>query len=442
MHRLIRIYRYALFLLDRFKYLILLAVIVFLISALVIYHYHPDQANPETRRGLAEVSFGVFELMFASQPVLEFPRHGLGVQLIYFALPILNILGLAAAVAQFSQILFNRDLYNRAQANNADGHLILCGLGRLGREVLKQLDERYGVKDRRDIVIVELGTGDDALETAYLDREPIIPVLHGNMIDPATLRSAGIERAVAIVMLTGNDTTNLESGLLARELNPNVRVVLRMSNQRVTRRLNAMLQQSPIQNFQLIDSVEGSAPKCVELCCFTDRPDANGHLIICGLGRLGFGILRLLKGRVSMVVIDKGERCHFVEDSLVTSDPTITVIRGDMTTRSMLQQAGVDRAAAVLIMTPSDTENLEAAMLVSELNPNVRTVMRISNSRISHRLDRVLCEAFGERLRVIDPSEYAAPVFVDAVASAYEQATPAAAAHAEAARRESAADFG
>src|SRR4029453_11076745 len=97
-------------------------------------------------------------------------------------------------------------------------------------------------------------------------------VLHGNMIDPATLRQAGVGRAVAIVMLTGNDTTNLEAALLAREMNPRVRVVLRMSNKRVTQRLDAMLRKSLIQNFQLIDSVEGSAPKCLDLCHF---PETN-----------------------------------------------------------------------------------------------------------------------------------------------------------------------
>jgi Trk K+ transport system NAD-binding subunit len=79
----------------------------------------------------------------------------------------------------------------------------------------------------------------------------------------------------------------------------------------------------------------------------------------------------------------------------------------------------VDRAAAVLILTRSDTENLEAAMVAHELNPGVRIVMRITNSRISRRLDAVLREAFGATLRVIDPTEHAAPRFVEAITEAY-----------------------
>jgi TrkA-N domain len=295
--KLYRVYRYALFLLDRFKYLILLAWVVFLISTWVLWVYHPEQADPETRKGLPEIAFGVFELMFASEPALPYPKGSIPAQVVYFSLPVLNILGLAAAVAQFSQILFDRTLYNRAQADNADGHVILCGLGRLGREVLKQLDQRHHLKGRRDVVIVENGGGVDALDSDLIRREPIIPVVDGNMTHAVTLRDAGISRALAVMMLTGDDTTNLEAALLAREMNPNVRVVLRMSNKRVSQRLEAMLRRSLVRNFKLIDSVEGSAPQCLHLCrvpppdsvaCSLARHvepgGASGHVVVCGLG--------------------------------------------------------------------------------------------------------------------------------------------------------------
>ena len=116
MPKLYRIYRYARFLLDRFKYLILFAAIAFAIATAILYHLHPDQAKPETHKDLGEVSFGVFELMFASEPALPYPKGSVISQVVYFSLPVLNILGLAAAVAQFSQILFDHGLYNRAQA--------------------------------------------------------------------------------------------------------------------------------------------------------------------------------------------------------------------------------------------------------------------------------------------------------------------------------------
>src|SRR5688572_19301018 len=190
--------------------------------------------------------------MFAAEPALPYPKGSAASQVVFFALPVLNLLGLAAAVAQFSQILFDRGLYNRAQADNASGHVILCGLGRLGREVLRQLDQRHHMKRRRDIVVVESGSGEEAI--------------HGDMTHALTLREAGISRAVAVMFLSGDDTANLEGALLARELNAGVRVVLRMDNKHVHQRLDALLRRGVIRNFQLVDSVAGAAPRCLELC--------------------------------------------------------------------------------------------------------------------------------------------------------------------------------
>ena len=44
----------------------------------------------------------------------------------------------------------------------------------------------------------------------------------------------------------------------------------------------------------------------------------------------------------------------------------------------------------------------EKLVVVHELNPRTRIVMRITNSRIARRLDGVLRDAFGDTLRVID----------------------------------------
>jgi Trk K+ transport system NAD-binding subunit len=376
-----RLYRYAVFLFGRFKFLVALALFVFVVATAVLYTSHPQQRDPATRTGLGEVAFGVFELMFAAEPALPYPQGSLPSQVIFFALPVLNMLALAAAVAQFSQILFDRGLYNRAQANNADGHVILCGLGRLGREVLRQLDQRHHMKQRRDIVVVESGSGDDAIDGALIRQEPIIPVIHGDMTHAVTLCEAGIDRAVAVLALSGDDTANLEAALLARELNARVRVVLRMDNKHVHQRLDALLRRGVIRNFQLVDSVAGAAPRCVELCRLPLPGDAaapaaapaaamgadpaaqSAHVVVCGLGRLGFGVVRLLKARVPLVVIDRADYLHYADEPTMVAEPVVPVLKGDMTVKWVLQEAGVDRAAAVFVLTPNDTANLETCAL-------------------------------------------------------------------------------
>ena len=75
------------------------------------------------------------------------------------------------------------------------------------------------------------------------------------------------------------------------------------------------------------------------------------------------------------------------------------------------------------VLTSNDAANLEAAMLIHELNPTARIVMRINNSRIARRLDSVLQEVLGDSLRVIDPFEHVAPQFVEAIGTAYDAVT-------------------
>jgi Trk K+ transport system NAD-binding subunit len=240
------------------------------------------------------------------------------------------------------------------------------------------------------------------------------------------------------MLLTGDDTLNLEAALLARELNPNVRVVLRMSSKRVLQRLDGLLRRGVIRNFRLVDSVAGAAPRCVELCRIplpdVDAPAAAamgvnpagqaGHAIVCGLGRLGFGVVRLLKAHVPLVVIDQAEHLHYADEPTMVAEPVVPVLRGDMTVKWVLQEAGVEHASAVFVLTPDDAANLEAAMLVHELNPAARIVMRVNNSRVARRLDGVLREVLGDALRVVDPFEHAAPQFVEAVGAAYDAASP------------------
>jgi voltage-gated potassium channel Kch len=211
-----------------------------------------------------------------------------------------------------------------------------------------------------------------------------------------------------------------------------------MSSKRVLQRLDSLLRRGVIRNFQLVDSVAGAAPRCVELCRVA-LPDVDkrtavamgvnpagqaGHVIVCGLGRLGFGVVRLLKAHVPLVVVDHAEHLHYADEPTMVAEPVVPVLRGDMTVKWVLQEAGVERASVVFVLTPDDAANLEAAMLVHELNPAARIVMRVNNSRIARRLDGVLREVLGDALVVIDPFEHAAPQFVDAIGAAYDAATP------------------
>jgi Trk K+ transport system NAD-binding subunit len=98
------------------------------------------------------------------------------------------------------------------------GHIIVCGLEHLG---LRTIDELR----RRDEDVVGIGPSADADEELTAND---VRLVVGDPLLARTLRAADIERAAAIVMTGSEDLENLNIALAAQELNPRIRVVIRM----------------------------------------------------------------------------------------------------------------------------------------------------------------------------------------------------------------------
>ena len=99
-------------------------------------------------------------------------------------------------------------------------HYILCGFGRVGREVGRAFAAEgveFIVIDANDNCIVE------AQELGYA-------YIQGNATEDDILREAGIEHAEGLVAVTGNDSDNVYITLSARGLNETLQVVARTSD--------------------------------------------------------------------------------------------------------------------------------------------------------------------------------------------------------------------
>src|SRR5262249_9152029 len=120
-------------------------------------------------------------------------------------------------------------------------------------------------------------------------------------------------------------------------------------------------------------------------------PD-KGHIIVCGLGNVGF--------RVVEELLREGERVLVIERSPDNPFGTparrlgAAVISGDAGVREVLRQARAASARAVVLATSNELLNLEVGLLVRELNPKQRVVLRMSD----HNLAKTLREAANVRL--------------------------------------------
>jgi Trk K+ transport system NAD-binding subunit len=100
------------------------------------------------------------------------------------------------------------------------GHVIVVGLGNLGTRVIQQLRD-LGVP------VVAVDKTESARSTRLV-RERGIPLIIGDASQPETLHAASIETALALLALSTDDVVNLEAALQGREVNPRLRVILRL----------------------------------------------------------------------------------------------------------------------------------------------------------------------------------------------------------------------
>jgi voltage-gated potassium channel len=108
-------------------------------------------------------------------------------------------------------------------------HFVLCGYGRVGNAVHKELKKR-----NRDVIIIER---DKKIVEKELWNDPEVLAIPGDATDETVMLDAGLKRARGVIITTGEDVDNLFITLTAREIHPEIWIVTRASKKENIRRL-------------------------------------------------------------------------------------------------------------------------------------------------------------------------------------------------------------
>ena len=108
-------------------------------------------------------------------------------------------------------------------------HVIVCGLGKVGYRVVLEL-LRFG----KDVVAIEVNEQGRFIEKVQALN---VPIIIGDARRSENLRKAGVEYADSIVPATDDQLANLEIALDAREINPGIKVVIRMFDQELAAKI-------------------------------------------------------------------------------------------------------------------------------------------------------------------------------------------------------------
>ena len=169
-----------------------------------------------------EACYGVFLLVFM-QPELPFPDQAY-LRVLWFAIPAVGLGAVADSVVRLGYFIFSRKQHLQEwqimEASALRDHTIVIGVGKVGYRILLELNVL-----RLEAVAVERKTESHLLSEIL---ELGIPVIRGDARLKKTLVDANVATARAIILATDDDLANIDAALTAREMRPDIRVVLRL----------------------------------------------------------------------------------------------------------------------------------------------------------------------------------------------------------------------
>ncbi len=176
------------------------------------------------RMSLLEIPYAMIELM-TLQGIAEEPLPKEWYLIIFwYVLPLIGVYIVGRGALDFGRIFFNRGerrrAWEEAVASTYRNHIIVTGAGHVGMRVIRTLSE-MGF----EIVAVDIQT--DPETEAELGKYNV-PLIVADARTPTALESAGLRHAAALVVCTSNDQLNIEMTMRARDMNPRIRIIVRM----------------------------------------------------------------------------------------------------------------------------------------------------------------------------------------------------------------------
>lgn len=213
----------------------LLAVGVYMVAASALIRWDLARNGSAPGRDFQTTLYSVFMLL-SFQPIDDFPPTPVA-RAVFWLTPVMGIFLIAEGLIKVGASLFDpatrREVWTSIMTDQLSGHVVVCGLGHVGYRVVEELrrlgEEIVAIEQRPENPFVELVRGHG------------FPVHVGNARQDELLEKVGIARAKAVVCATSDDLANLEIALDAKRMNPKIRVVMRMFDQRLAAKVGGAL---------------------------------------------------------------------------------------------------------------------------------------------------------------------------------------------------------
>ncbi len=181
-----------------------------------------------------QTAYGLYTQLFF-EPSAPLPSTPIA-RFVFWITPVVGAILVAQGLLKVGASLFDlaarREMWVRIVSDQMRDHVVVCGLGHVGYRVVEELH-----------ALGQQVVGLEQTESQFVPavRDLGIPVHLGDARRDQLLLATGIARAYAVVCATNDDMVNLEIALDAKRVNPKIRVVLRMFDQRLAAKVGGAL---------------------------------------------------------------------------------------------------------------------------------------------------------------------------------------------------------
>ena len=311
----------------------------------------------------------------------------------YFFAPIIT----TSAVAEGAFRLLQPDVLRRWSMSD---HVIIFGFDHLGMLFLDSLKDR---DPKAKVLVVDR---EPRSANVRIARNHGAVVMAGDARSSRALSSIGIDRAKAVVLMTGDDLANLEAAWRIANLRPDLPVTAHVSDLGLWRSMEALKNADAVDNVRVFNAHRIAARKLYEqhLADYFSETVPRDVVVLVGFGRFGQTILEYLQERAGdeiqrAVVVDMNaaRQVRLYKAQVQTdSKAEIREVEGDVDDPGTWDRvedmlAGLNVEPVFVMGTDDDQRNLRAAITLRASHPGARIFVRcVYESAFSGRLSQQL----------------------------------------------------
>lgn len=226
-------------------------LLVFFLAVLlggVIYMQLNNTLSDNTALKLIDMPYYMLAMMVL-ESAIEAPDEPYLI-VFWYVMPLVAVYVLGRGAADFVRLFIDREqrrsAWEVAVASTFRRHIIVVGIGHTGMRITRVL-----VQMGFEAVAVDIDIDSDAHERLHsLD----VPLIAGDARNEHVLEQAQLEHASAVIVCTSDDYINLEATMRIRDMNPAVRIVTRMWDDRLAQQIETFF------NVEVLSASDLSAP--------------------------------------------------------------------------------------------------------------------------------------------------------------------------------------